>query len=434
MTLTAPTITDPAQSKASSPATAGRAAADIVFNPLDPAFREDPYPVYARLRAEAPVLRTKGTLILSRYEDVVAILRSRKFSVSLIPDTVVKQASRLRFTEYGQMLRFLLASIVFTDNPDHMRLRRLVNQAYSNEAINALLPAMTDRIERLLADHARNGACEVIGDIAEPLPIHILCDWMAVEEEARPGISEKVHAVRYLLDPGMMNRSSFETAARSMQELTGYFGEHAARLRKSGKDTLVARLHEARFDGKGLSDEEVAFACVMSFVAGTETTQCLIGNITDALLNEPGQFAALAGDDAAIRAAIEEVTRHETPLQFTKRLAVEDCSVGGIDIRAGEQILLCLGAANRDETVFEDADALRLQRSGPAHVGFGFGMHSCLGALLGRVQSATFLQVLLDGYEAFERVDKQRSWQANSLILRGPARLDMRFAARRGIA
>lgn len=430
MTVTAPAAqTQPGSAAASVPA-----GQDIVFNPLDPAFRADPYPVYARLRREAPVLRTKGTLILSRYEDVLAVMRSRKFSVRLIPDTVVKQAARLRFEDYGQMLRFLQTSIVFTDNPEHMRLRRLVNQAYSNEAITALLPVLTDRIERLLAAHAARGGCDIMADIAVPLPIDILCDWMAVDDEARPGIAEKVHAVRYLLDPGMMNRSAFQKAASSMRELTSYFGEHAARIRKSGKDTIIARLCEAQVDGAGLTEEEIAFACVMSFVAGTETTQCLIGNLVDAILDHREKFEALGDDGASIRAAIEEVTRYETPLQFTKRLAVEDCTVGGIDISAGEQILLCLGSANRDGEVFEAPDELRFDRKGTAHIGFGFGMHSCLGALLARVQGDAFLKALLGGYGDFERVDPERRWQANSLILRGPERLDIRFSRQRGTA
>ncbi|AUG55741.1 cytochrome P450 [Thalassospira marina] len=406
---------------------------NLVFNPLDPEFRKNPYPLYTRLRREAPVLRSKGMLILSRYTDVLAVLKSRKFSVGLIPETVTTQASRIGFQDIAQMRRFLDTSIVFTDNPEHMRLRRLVNQAFSKEAIYAFVPMIEQRIEKLLDIHSRKGHCEIIEDIAVPLPIDILCDWMLIEEEARPQFSKKVHAVRQLLDPGMMSRSDFQAAAKGMRDLTGFLADHASRVGKIDDGNLVSRLCNARFEEQGLSDEEIAFTCVMAFVAGTETTQSLIGNIVYTLLHNPDQFSSILNREGGVSAAIEEITRYETPLQFTKRQALEDCKVGDIEFLKGEQVLLCLGAANRDETVFEDAAQLRLDRSGPKHVGFGFGMHSCLGALLAALQSEIFLQVLLSEYTGFRQISKTVDWQNSSLILRGPSTLEIEFSRKQVI-
>lgn len=409
---------------------AGDTAPRFRFNPLDPAFRTDPYPVYARLRDEAPHLRSLGTLVLSRHADVMEVLKSRQFSVDLIPQTITRHAAKLGVAGIGRVERFIRNSIVFTDNPGHIRLRQLIGQAYAPAALGELPPIIEARAERLLdameeRAAGEGGSADIMAGLAAPLPVEVLCDWMNVPEAVRPLLAPRIHTIRYLLDPGMMGRGQFQAVVESMDELTRFFMEHARSVRGTGDGNLIARLTDARAEGREpLDEEEVAFACIMSFVAGTETTQCLIGNAVHLLLSRPGLQARLDREAGLPTAVIEEAIRFEAPLQMTKRIAMRDCEVGGIPVGQGEQILLCLGSANRDPAAFPDPDRYDPARGGAPHVGFGYAMHACLGGVLARMQAEVAVAAFFRRHPDLAPPEIVR-WQKHSLILRGPAELPL---------
>lgn len=407
-------------------ADAVRTAAPVRFNPMDPAFMQDPHAVYARLRREAPYLLTMGTRILTRYVDVQAALKDRRLSVALIPDTIVRSARKQGVGDVGQIERFIRNSIVFTDAPEHTRLRRLINQAYTPATIRELYGLIDAEVLACLDDFDAHGNDDLIERVGQPLPVNVLCAWMGVPAMARGDIARHIHVIRYLLDPGLMTPSHFDAVGRSLATLTDYFSAHSRAVRRAGQRNLVSMLCDAESAGDRLAEEEVAFACIMSFVAGTETTQCLIGNMMVALARHPEQLRALRADAGLLPQAIEETTRFETPLQLTKRVVVEPIEVNGQPVAQGEQLLLCMGAANRDETVFEHPERYDLARKGPGHVGFGAGMHSCLGGLLARVQAERCLAAMLDRYADIDLAEPQVQWQTESLILRGPRRLPLR--------
>jgi cytochrome P450 len=400
----------------------------VRFNPLEPAFRANPYPTYARLRDEAPYLRTLGTLVLTRYRDVLEVLKSRQFSVDLIPTTITRHAIRLGVSGIEQVDRFIRNSIVFTNNPEHARLRVIVNQAYLPAVVKDLAPLIGRQVDRLLSSIPAGGACDLIRDLAAPLPLHVLCDWMQVPVGNRGAIAGHIHVIRYLLDPGMARRAQLEDVIYSLAVLTTFFIDHARAVR-GNDDGLIARLYAADADGDPLSDEEVAFACIMSFVAGLETTQGLIGNAVHALLDHPDQLAVLRRQPRHVTAAVEEAIRFEAPLQLTKRITTRPCSIGATGSGAGEQILLCLGAANRDSDVFADPDRYDMGRTGAPHVGFGYGMHACLGGMLARVQCEAALRGLIERYREIRRSPGPPQWQSHSVILRGLSALPLTLSA-----
>lgn len=411
---------------------AARAGTRIKFNPTAPEFRRDPYGVYAELRANAPHFRTLGTLVLSRYDDVAAALKARQLSVDLIPRTIVQRADRLGMADVEQVVRFIRNSIVFTDNPEHARLRRLINQAYAPAALERLKRIIRVEVEALVDAAARSQTIDAVADLAALLPSGVLCAWMGVPRERRDWVREHVHVIRYLLDPGMMSRAQFNAVVQSMATLTTFYVEHARTMREKSDDNLIALLSQARNGGDRLSETEVAFACIMSFVAGNETTQCLIGNALYALDRFPEQARRLRADLGLITKAIEETIRYETPLQLTKRTATEDMDINGCPVKAGEPILLCLGAANRDPAVFPEADAFQIERTKNPHLGFGHGMHVCLGGALARMQAETCIAELLTRFDAIEPLEPEMTWQSHSLILRGPERLRVRLVPRPG--
>jgi cytochrome P450 len=407
------------------------AAPKLKFNPYDPAFRANPHLVYDRLRSEAPFFRTLGTVVLTRYDDVAEVLKSRAFSAALIPQTIAAHARKLKIEGIEQVERFINNSIVFTDNPAHARLRRLVNQAYSAAAVQGLREAVARTVEEMFDAVAGAGEMDVVRDLAEPLPVRVLCDWMGVPAADREFIRAHVHSIRFLLDPGLMTRGEFRAVLAAMAELVAYFEARiAGGAADAGEGNLIARLANARTDdGDRLGEEEVAFAAIMSFVAGTETTQCLIGNLVNTLLANPTQLELIRADRTLIPAAVSETIRLETPLQLTKRLALSDFPLGDDAIRAGEQVLLCLAAANRDPAQYPEPARYDLAREGRPHVGFGYGMHNCLGGALAQMQVEIVLDAFVRRFAALERADEREVWQKHSLILRGLDTLPLRFTA-----
>lgn len=398
------------------------------FNPLDPAFRACPYPTYARLRVEAPYLRTLGTLVLTRYRDVLEVLKSRQFSVDLIPKTILRHAGQLGVGGTAQVDRFIRNSIVFTNNPEHARLRLIINQAYLPGVVKELVPTISRQVDRLFGTLRVGGSCDLISDLAAPLPIHVLCDWMRVPAADRDAVAGHIHVIRYLLDPGMAKRAELEAVISSLGGLTAFFIEHARAVR-TDDDGLIGRLCAADYHGDRLSEEEVAFACIMSFVAGLETTQGLIGNAVHVLLDFPDQLALLRREPERATAAVEEAIRFETPLQLTKRITTRALRIGDTQSEEGEQILLCLGAANRDPEIFATPDRYDIARAGAPHVGFGYGMHACLGGVLARVQCEVALRALIALGGEISRGPGAVQWQTHSLILRGLTALPVRLTA-----
>jgi cytochrome P450/surfactin synthase thioesterase subunit len=395
------------------------------FNPFAPGFRVDPYPHYEVAR-RTPGLRTLGTLVLARHADVSAALKTRAFSVDLIPQAIERHAAKLGIADVSREMRFIRNSLVFTDNPAHVRLRRLLNQVFTPEALAALRPLVAAQVDALLGALDARGF-DVVEGLARPLPNRVLCEWMGVPAEDESFVARHIHSVRLMLDPGVMTRAQFTELQASLATLTAYFLRHMERPRAGGGD-LVGLLMDARFEGEGLGREEVAFACIMCFVAGTETSECLIGNAVHLLLGHPDQMRLLRTDPARWTGpAIEETIRFETPLQLTKRVAVEDAEVGGVAVAAGEQILLCLAGANRDPEAFDEPDRFDITRRGPPHVGFGLGMHACLGGALARLQAQAAVQALAARYPSL-RPAGDVAWQTHSLILRGLDRLPVRPA------
>jgi hypothetical protein len=399
-------------------------APPLRFNPFGADFRDDPYPLYQRLRAEKPVHRTLGMWVITRHADVQAVLRDRDFSAGLIPQLVSRQAQRLALDGAGQIERLGAKSLVFTDNPDHARLRGLVNRVFTGPAVAALRPRVTAIADDLVGRAWDDGGLDAIGDFAAVLPIAVLCDWMALPEHLHEQVGPWTHDIRFLLEPGMMTAADLirvrDVVAVFAAELSAVVED---RRSQPGEDLISALLAARTGGGDTLSDEELVFIAIMCFVAGNETTKSLIGNGLLALLQHPDQAAALHRQPELAARAVDEALRYDSPLQLTKRIATRDTEIGGQPIPAGEQILLCLGAANRDPAVFERPDEFDLTRDERGQLAFGYGMHGCLGGLLAQLQATVAFESLFRRPERLELQSEPLEWQDHSFIVRGLKRL-----------
>ncbi|WP_433597558.1 cytochrome P450 [Nocardia sp. CA-135953] len=392
----------------------------VRFNPFSAEFRRDPYPLYRELRETQPVHKTLGMWVLTRHSDVRGVLLDRSYSAGLIPRLVGEQAERFGQHDVARIEQLGRKSLVFTDNPDHARLRGLVNRVFTARAVADLRPLVTRVAEDLMRRAWNAGGLDVITELAAPLPVTVLCEWMALPGDLRERVGPWTHDIRFLLEPGLMKAEDFARVCAVVEEFaTALDGVLAERRSRPGAD-LISRLLAARTAGGDmLSDEELIFVCIMCFVAGNETTKSLIGNGVLALLRHPDQAALLRRRPTLVRAAVVEALRYDCPLQLTKRLATRDADIDGKRVSAGDQVLVCLGAANRDPAVFDRPDEFDLTRTAGDHLAFGHGMHGCLGGLLAELQAEVAFEYLYRQSQDLELPDGELAWQDHSFIVRG---------------
>lgn len=406
----------------------------VPFNPFSPEFRRNPYPVYAALRDREPVKRVVGSWLVSRHADVLAVLRGRQFSSSRIPELVKRRGSGLERAaagDYDGIESFIAKAIVFTENPDHARLRRLVNSTFDAAAVAAERPAIEAIARELLVQPLADGGMEGLADFADKLPMYLMCHRMGLPREMGPVMRDWAAEARMLLDPTLMAPADFGRVETVVREALAYLaGVVEERKRRPGGD-IISILLASRDRDDRLSEQEVALTCLMSFVAGHETTKHLIGNGILCLLLHPDQAALLRAGSAIAAHATEEVLRFEPPLQQTKRVAIAEAEIGGVTIREGEQVLLLLASANRDAAVFADPDRFLITRGDlQAHVGFGYGMRACLGGGLANLEAAIALELLFGGDVRVELAADDVEWQDGAVILRGLTQLPLRLSGR----
>lgn len=396
------------------------------FNPFGAAFRDDPYPLYAQLR-ERPVHKTLGMWVVARHADVRAVLQDRTVSSELIPQLVSRQAERVAHEDVERVQRILSlgrASLVFTDNPGHARLRGLVNRVFTARAVAALRPRAEAIAARLVERARADGGMDAIEGLAAPLPVELLSNWMALPGELRSQVGAWTHDIRHLLEPGLLHGADLARVAGVVDEFAHALREVVTRRRARPGDDLVSGLLAAETaGGDRLGDEELAFVCIMCFVAGNETTKSLIGNALLALLRHPGQAQRLRREPSLVSAVVAEALRYDSPLQLTKRLTTRETEIAGVRVGAGEQVLLCLGSANRDPAVFDRPGEFDLTRDASAHLAFGHGIHGCLGGALATVQAEAALTCLYQRTKHVEQDGDALAWQDHSVIVRGLKRL-----------
>ncbi|AHH17987.1 putative cytochrome P450 [Nocardia nova SH22a] len=403
----------------------GARSAAVRFKPFSAEFRRDPYPMYRALRETSPVHRTLGMWVLTRHADIRAVLADKSYSAALIPRLMSDQARRMGAGDIGRIERLGRKSLVFTDNPDHARLRALVNRAFTASSVRALRPHITETATALAQRAWDDGGMDVIADFARPLPVRVLCDWLGLAPELRAPIARWTHDIRFLLEPGLMRPADFDRVVAVVADFVAVLEEVVAARRARPGDDLISGLLAARLaNGDRLGDEELLFVCIMCFVAGNETTTSLIGNGVLALLGHPGQQRLLRTRPDLVLGAVEEALRFDAPLQLTKRLATRDTQIAGQPIAAGDQVLLCLGAAHHDPDTFADPGTFDITRAAPGHLAFGHGMHGCLGAALAVLQARVAFEILFAGPAALALREPDRlDWQEHSFIVRGLSRL-----------
>jgi len=359
--------------------------APLAFDLADRSFRADPYPRYAELR-EHPVLhRTAfGALVLTRHADVQAAVRDQRLSSNPVHQTQAASPARQGAIPFlgEQGIQLMLTA----DPPDHTRLRRLANKAFTPRAVERLRPRVAEIVDQLLDAATADGPTfDVMADLAEPLPVIVICELLGVPAEDQAQFKPWSSTVSRLIDPDV-TPAMVEQALPAVLGFVQYFSGLIEQRRAEPRDDLLSSLIAAESEGDVLSPQELMVMVLLLFIAGHETTTNLIGNGTLALLRNPEQLERLRAEPELVADATEELLRYDPAAQMTVRTATEDLELNGVPLAKGESVVCGLAAANRDPRVFEAPDELRLDRRPTQHLAFSGGMHYCLGAPLARLE------------------------------------------------
>jgi cytochrome P450 len=358
-------------------------------------FRQDPYPMYARMRREHPVYRSsRGIWYLTRYADVDAALRDVRLS---------KDRERMRrwyaqrngTDAVGRLQERLGRSMLHADPPDHTRLRKPVSKAFTARQVNGLRPRIEEIADELLGVALAVGpTMDVITALAYPLSITVICELLGVPLSDRARIrawsrqlvnqSEVVHTVE-----------TIQRIERAVEEFADYLTNLVRKRRAEPADDLMSALVAVQDCGDRFTDDELISTCFLLLVAGHETTINLVGNSMLALLRHPGQLRRLRQDPALIRSAIEELLRYDGTVQITTRIVKGEVEIDGQTLSDGEAVFPVLGAANRDPDQFADPDRLDLGRIDNRHLSLSNGPHFCLGAPLARLEGEIAIGTLV---------------------------------------
>jgi cytochrome P450 len=368
----------------------------VVFDPISADFFDSPYETYRRLRDEAPVYHSSeyGFWALSRYEDVAAAYRDHETFSSAKGATLDNVLDAVNDDVDSQMFKVIIAM----DPPEHQRMRTLVSRVFTPRAIAALEPMVRAKIAGF-ASTLDPKAFDVVADFSALFPVEIITTMLGVPSEH----SQQIRLwLDKMLERGHGSLGPSQEGVEAGYATGAYYFDLVQQRRTQPRDDMVSRLIEAEIEEEGeirrLDDIEITGFVSLLGGAGAETVTKLIGSAVVAFADNPDQWQSLQEDRGKLPAAVEEILRYEPPAQYNVRYTMRDVTVRGTTIPAGSAVVLLNGAANRDERVFEDPDRFDIdrKRSIGYNLGFGYGVHSCLGAALARMESRIALDTLLD--------------------------------------
>lgn len=346
----------------------------------------DPYPLYAILRGQAPILREtaeQGSWHLTRYQDVAVALRDPRLSARRTTTQLRKLPSEMTDQQRERMaffLRYFRLLMLLQDPPDHTRLRGLASKAFTPRMVEGLRSRIEWLVDDLLAPHLVAGKMDVVTALAVPLPLIVIMEVLGIPVEDRAQFKIWSDALFVGGDP------TSEEAFIARVQLVTYLHDLISARRAHPQDDLISACVTAHYEGAAFSEDEIISQCEGILIAGHETTTALIANGMLALLQNTQVWQRFRDHLELADSGIEELLRYDSPFQFATRIAREDFMFSGEHLRAGEQVVLWLGAANRDPARFPNPDTLDLVRQDNRHLAFGGGVHYCLGSALARLE------------------------------------------------
>ncbi len=392
------------------------------FRPYDPAFVADPYPVYARLRAEDPALRSEelGLVLFSRHADILSLLRDRRLGRAFESDPPAGAAHPDK-SQLPHYRRYVADNLLEHEGQTHSRLRGILFEALNPARILSLKPKIESVARSLVANARRQREFDFLAAVAVPLTVTMIAEligWPEAERHRlRPWSADIVRL--YERDSSDEDERAAETAAREFGRMVDVI---VAERRGRPRDDVISELAAAEDRGLLRSHDELIASCMLLLNAGHEATVNASGNGLLALLRHPVQLDSLRADSKLMPGAIEEMLRYESPLHMFHRYVLEDFSFAGVSLKRGETVGLLYGSANRDAGAFDKPDEFDIRRRPNRHLAFGAETHFCLGSQLARLELSTLFRVLLEELPDLALAEREPQYRPG-FVFRGLKRL-----------
>ncbi len=382
----------------------------------------DPYPTYRWLREHAPVYwdQTSRLWVLSRYDDIVQV--SKNPEVFSAAQGVLPESDAI-------------VSIVCMDDPRHLRLRKLVNRGFTPRMVGMLEPKIRALTNEILDGIAARGTCDLVREVAVPLPLYIIAEMLGIPREDFPRFhnwSDRLINVAGNYE----DMAKVTDAMTAYNEYGTYLQEIFAARRREAREDLTGILVAAQQDGmlaedeEAMENDEIVMFMTLLLVAGNETTRNAIAGGMLALMEHPDQFALLRRHPEVIDLAVEEILRYVTPIICFRRTVTQPAEIRGQAVAPGDRVLMLYQSANRDEAVFTDPDRFEVTRDPNPHLAFGIGAHFCLGANLARAELRIMVEALVERFPDMRVAPGATPERMASTLVRGIRRLPVQFAAR----
>lgn len=405
-------------------------AVDLGFAPADPRFIADPYPALGSLREAGRAVRyaDRDVWLLPHFADVHAALRSRALGRSFEHRYSAAEFGRPGLAElavdYPRFVESERWSLLNLEPPDHTRIRRLVTKVFTSKAVRAFEPRIAELAANAFAAIRQHPQVELITELAQPFSISVICELLGVSAEHGPRLLAWSHAIvkMYEIAPSDLQRAHAEAAAGEFVDFVRELIDD--RRARPGTD-LVSELVHVADEGDRLTDDEIVCTVIVLLNAGHEATVNTLGNGLNALLHRPQEWSRITTGEVAPTVAVEEMLRFDPPLQMFERWVLEPVELAGRRFEVGERIAMLFGSANRDPGRFAEADRFDVARGESTHIGFGAGVHFCIGAPLARAELAAIVARISTEAPRIELV--QEPSYHPTFVIRGFERLDVRL-------
>jgi hypothetical protein len=399
------------------------------YDLLSPSFRQDPYPLLHRLRAEEPVHYSQQlqAWVVTRHDDVLVGLAHPSISADRVSPRLLQFPAQHR-PKFQPLARLLSMWALMLDRPDHNRFRSLITKAMTRPIIMGFRPTI-ERITRELVDEAlARGGMDAMAELALPLPLYVISEILGVPRE-RIGLLKRCafDVVRFFGTSPATYLPTADAAMRSVVETAEYLRDLIREREREPRQDLISGLIAARARGEILEDDEIIATCILMVFAGFETTCNLLGNGILLLARHPEQFALLRSTPSLMRGAVDEILRYETPVQRLSRMALDDVMLRGRVIRKNDLIFFMSSAANRDPALFADPDRFDITRDNTQHLAFGHWIHTCPGSTLAHLEASIVLGELCRRAPGLRLVDEGPSQWHENLSIRSLKTLPVRF-------
>ncbi|GCL54357.1 cytochrome P-450 like protein [Microcystis aeruginosa NIES-3806] len=366
----------------------------VLFNPFDAEFQANPYPVFAQLRQEDPIHKSIfGTWIITRYADALTILNDKRFQVDNFPERLQLKSAYLKEDNLDILAQTTDKWLFFLEPPDHTRIKNALIPSFSRASLNAMRPKIQAIVDDLLDRFAPRGEMEIIADFATPLPAFAITKILGLPLEDYQQLM-RWSAKTVLIFDQPVSLEEYKEQNQILIEHRAYFAQKVAEYKRKPNDGLISQLANYKDNINAITEDEIISTSILLMATSQESMKGLLSNGLLALLKHPQSLEYVRQNPGNIENIVEELLRYDSPIQYVSRRAIEDVEVSGKIIHRGEYVVIYLGAVNHDPEYFSNPQQLDFSRRKP-NLGFGGGLHYCIGMFLARLQVQIALNAMV---------------------------------------